>query len=264
MMQVSAPIGVMDSGMGGLSVVLSLQKILPYEDIVYFGDTANCPYGNKSKSELLKLSGNMLSFLQAQKVKCVALACNTTSALADILRPHYTVPIITVAECAADAIGRMGHQQVGLIATVSTVNSNIYEERICAVDPNVSVFSEGSVHLARLVEENLPTTDAVDAEIKSCMERLLAKGSVSSVILGCTHYPLVEDRFRAAYPEIDFIDPAPHQANSVLDFLRKNNAIRSCRKPKLTVYTTGDTCNFKKVCAENGLSEHYEASFIHI
>ena len=264
MMQKNAPIGVMDSGVGGLSVVLSLQKILPHEDIIYYGDTANCPYGNKSRQELLSLSRHMLTFLENRGVKCVALACNTTSALADVLRPDYTAPIITVAECAADAIGRMGLKSIGLVATVSTVNSGIYETRIHAEDPDVKVYSQGSVHLARLVEENHRATDAVDAEIQTCMQQLLAKGEMQDVILGCTHYPLVKDRFRIACPDLHFIDPAPHQAAYIRDFLQKENIENEVHKPYLTVYTTGDPQVFAKVCKENGLSEHYDAEFLHI
>ena len=264
MMQFNAPIGVMDSGMGGLSVVLALQQLLPHEDIIYYGDTANCPYGNKSAEELLLLSGNMLSFLESKGVKCVALACNTTSALADALRPHYNMPIITVAECAADAIGRMGLSSVGLIATVSTVNGGIYERRIHAVDPKVSVYSQGSVHLARLVEENHAESDAVDAEIQACMTSLFAKGDMHHVILGCTHYPLVIDRFQSAYPEINFLDPAPYQAASVESFLRQQSALNVPHKPKLTIYTTGETGSFAEVCAANRLSQHYETQILHI
>ena len=140
-MERNAPIGVMDSGIGGLSVVAALMQILPTENIIYFGDTANCPYGNKSNEELLRLSGNMLRFLESRGIKCLALACNTTSALADILRAQFQVPIITVAECAADAIGGMSISDVGLIATVSTARSGIYEKRIHAIAPNTRVYS---------------------------------------------------------------------------------------------------------------------------
>ena len=179
-----APIGVMDSGLGGLSVVVALQKVLPQEDIIYFGDTANCPYGNKSRDELLRLSGNMLQFLQEQGVKCVALACNTTSVLADDLRADYSVPIITVAESAADAIAKMGLSNVGLIATVSTVEGGIYPNRISAVCPDCKVHAIGSVNLARLVEKG--KRDEIECEIRSCMDALLKENSVDKVILGCT------------------------------------------------------------------------------
>lgn len=261
MMFKNAPIGVMDSGVGGLSVVLALQRVLPWEDIVYYGDTANCPYGNKTKEELLSLSRNMLTFLQNKEVKCVALACNTTSALADQLRPDYAAEIITVAECAADAIGRMNLEKIGLIATVSTVNSEIYKTRIQAQSPNIKVFSRGSVHLAQLVEQRLNSPDAVDEEISACMDALLKEESLSDVILGCTHYPLVKNRFEALYPNIRFLDPAPHQAAFVEKFLREHDATNQEHKPKLTIYTTGDPAAFEEVCSSNGLSQHYLIDF---
>lgn len=263
-MKANAPIGIMDSGMGGLSVVLALQKALPNEDIIYFGDTANLPYGNKTVNQIVDLSNNMISYLENKGVKCVGIACNTISAQVEHLRPSHDITIITVSECAADAIGRMGLNNVGVIATVATINSGIYQNRICAVNPNAKVVGEGSVHLARLVEENHPTTEAVDVEIRECMERLLAKGDVSHVILGCTHYPLVEDRFKAACPDIEFMDPAPHQAESIKQFLEKNNALNDCHKPKLTVYTTGDTAGFEDMCSKTGLCDHYDAEFIHV
>lgn len=264
MMCKHAPIGVMDSGLGGLSVVSALREILPYEDIIYYGDTANCPYGNKTKEELLSLSRTMLTFLQQKQVKCVALACNTTSALADLLRSDFSMPIITVAECAADAIGKMDLDRVGLLATVSTAKSEIYKTRIQAVSPAVQVFSHGSVNLARLVEENHPTSEHVDAEIRSCMDALLNQDTINDVILGCTHYPLVKDRFELLYPNIRFMDPAPHQAAFLKHFLDAEKAENEEHKPSLSIYTTGTIDAFRDVCAANGLSEHYHTSFYQI
>ena len=257
----NAPIGVMDSGVGGLSVVLALQKVLPQEDIVYYGDTANCPYGNKTKDELLSLSGNMLAFLQERGVKCVALACNTTSSLADLLRPRFTVPIITVAECAADAIVRSGLKSVGLIATRFTVASGIYENRIHAVDPTVQVESVGSAELARLVEHCAPEDPAVLAEIQSCMTELLQKAPLHDVILGCTHYPLVKAQFEACCPGVRFLDPAPHQALVVKEFLAEKGLLRPTRRAKLTVYTTGEPETFRRICTQNGLSDYYDTEY---
>ena len=264
MLQKNAPIGVVDSGVGGLSVVLELQKVLPDEDIIYFGDTANCPYGNKSNDELLLLSSHMLRFLQEKGAKCIALACNTTSALADTLRTCVSLPIITVAECAADAIASMGLRSVGLIATVSTVNSGIYEKRIHAITPQVKVCSVGSVKLASLVENRRDREQEVDAEIRYCMDALLSQGDVNGVILRCTHYPLVLENFLRCYPHITYIDPAPHQAKSVKAFLTQENAQNVPHKATLTIYTTGPVENFRDACAKNGLCDKYKLNIIHV
>ena len=260
----TAPIGVMDSGVGGLSVVQALKSELPCEDIIYYGDTANCPYGNKTKDELLGLSSNMLRFLQKQGVKCVALACNTTSSLADLLRPQFEVPIITVAECAADAIVRTKIKAVGLIATRFTVASGIYEKRIHAVDAAVKVRSIGSPDLARLVEHCAPDDPKVKAEISTCMAGLLEDPDIRDVILGCTHYPLVLQQFMECCPGIRFIDPAPHQARVVREFLASEQMLHTQQAPKLTVYTTGSPEPFQRICAENGLSDFYDTKFIQI
>lgn len=263
MLNKKAPIGVMDSGLGGLSAVSALAKVLPAEDIVYFGDTANCPYGNKTNEELLQLSGNMLGFLEKQGVKCVALACNTTSALADILRQRFAAPIITVAESAADAVGTMGLKKVGLIATVSTVGSGIYERRIHAVDASVKVSSVGSVNLAALVEHTRHDDEALNEEIRRCMDRIVSP-DLHHVILGCTHYPLILENFQSCYPGLEFIDPAEHQANSVKEFLQKEGGLNPEGKACMTIFTTGDTESFCSACEENGLAEHYRIMYHHI
>lgn len=260
----TAPIGVMDSGVGGLSVVCSLREVLPRENIIYYGDTANCPYGNKTNDELLLLSGNMLAFLEKEGIKCLALACNTTSALADDLRQRFSTPIITVAECAADAIGKMGLEAVGLIATVSTVNSGIYEKRIRNIAPKTHVRSVGSKNLAAFVERHSGEKELLEDEIHLCLDDMLADGSLKNVILGCTHYPLIRDIFEAMYPEVRFIDPAPHQALAVKSFLVNRGLISQNERPTLRIYTTGGEDSFRQACTQHCLDRHYEITVTRI
>ena len=264
MLNKNAPIGVVDSGVGGLSVVLELQKQLPDEDIIYFGDTANCPYGNKTNEQLLTLSGKMLRYLQDKGVKCIALACNTTSALADTLRTFVEIPIITVAECAADAIASLGMQSVGLIATVSTVNSGIYKKRIHAIAPNVKMRSIGSANLAALVENRRDSEEELDAEIRNCMQMLTQDGVPEGVILGCTHYPLVLENFKRCCPTVSYIDPAPYQAKCVKEFLEDHHLRNNASTATLTIYTTGAEENFLDACRKNGLDNKYNLVVNHI
>lgn len=257
----SNPIGVTDSGVGGLSVVSALRRRLPQEDILYYGDTANCPYGNKTREQLLELSSHMLRFLQERQVKCVALACNTTSSLADVLRSRFDLPIITVAECAAGAVKDAGLDSVGLIATVYTVASGIYDRCIRAVCPATEVVGVGSRNLAALVEDPATTTEQIDDEIRRCLDEMLARRQVKDVILGCTHYPLVLDRFQACYPGIRFLDPAPRQARTVDAFLEEHDLKNETRRARLTVYTTGDPQVFRNLCTEQGFGDTYEMEF---
>ena len=262
-MNIQSPIGVMDSGIGGLSVAMAIRDTLPQENILYFGDTANCPYGNKTREELLALSTRNVAFLQSRGAKCIALACNTTSSLADELRTRFSVPIITVAECAADAIAASGAQQVGLIATVFTVQSGIYEKRIHALAPELRVVSAPSRNLARLIESQADDAE-LDDEIRQSMAPILAEPSVRDVILGCTHYPLVLARFRAVCPGLRFLDPAPYQAQAVAAFLAENGLQNREDTPQFTVCTTGDPAAFREICKTSGISEHYRTEFIHI
>lgn len=263
-MNVHAPIGVMDSGIGGLSVVYALKDVLPRENIIYYGDTANCPYGNKSNEELLQLSGTMLEFLERKGIKCLALACNTTSALADTLRQRFITPIITVAECAADAIGKMGIDEVGLIATVSTVRSGIYERRIRQFAPGAQVVSTGSKNLAALVENHRNETGLLEEEIRSCLDQMLETSNIKKVILGCTHYPLIRDLFESLYPGVEFLDPAPYQAASVKQFLDTHALTATHKKPSLQIFTTGPEEHFIKACAGHHLQNHYDVTVTRI
>ena len=260
----NAPIGVMDSGVGGLSVVCALRDVLPHENIVYYGDTANCPYGNKSKEELLCLSGNMLTFLEHKGIKCLALACNTTSALADILRQRFHTPIISVAESAADAIGKIGLTEVGVIATVSTANSGIYENRIRSIAPDTRVMSVGSTQLAALVEHHSSERALLEQEVRRSLDGMLADERIKHVILGCTHYPLIRDVFEAAYPNVHFLDPAPYQAQAVKSHLLSRKLAAEGGKPSLEIFTTGSEDSFRQACTKHHLDSHYRVTVTHI
>ena len=262
-MNIQSPIGVMDSGVGGLSVAMAIREALPQENILYFGDTANCPYGNKTREELLALSTRNVAFLQTKGVKCIALACNTTSSLADVLRQRFTVPIITVAECAADAIAASGAKQVGLIATAFTVQSGIYEKRIHALAPGLRVVSAPSRNLARLIESQADDPE-LDGEILQSMAPILEEPSVRDVILGCTHYPLALARFREVCPGLRFLDPAPYQAEAVAAFLAENKLQNREEKPQFTVCTTGNPAAFRDICEKSGITSHYRTEFVHI
>ena len=136
MLNKSNPIGVMDSGIGGLTVVRELQRILPGEDIIYFGDSANCPYGNKTADQIFELSCHMLQFLGSNGVKCTAVACNTISTMAERLRPCFGFRIISIVEEAAKYVIREKLSSVGLIGTEFTVASGKYAELIHQGNPS--------------------------------------------------------------------------------------------------------------------------------
>lgn len=253
--KLNGSIGVMDSGIGGLTVVRELQRILPGEDIIYFGDSANCPYGNKTSEQITELSKNMLGFLGESGVKVTAIACNTISTLVDSLTPHFDFKIIGIVSPAADYIAKKGIKDVGLIATEFTVSTKNYDKLIHRHDPSIEVIGKGSPLLAALVDRGDFNEQDINTEIRTQIDNILSRKRVEHVILGCTHYPIVEDNFKRCYPEITFINPALEQANAVKDYLVANDSLSTKERGSFTICTSGDPQVYVNVAKRLGLFE---------
>ena len=189
-----APIGVFDSGIGGLTVVKEIINNLPDENIVYFGDTARVPYGNKSKNTVLRYSRQIVNFLKTKGVKAIVVACNTASALAlDDLEKEIDIPIIGVVKPGAyAAVNTTKNNRVGVIATQSTVQSRLYQEIIAKQAPQINVFAKACPLFVPLVEEGW-TNDTITLEVAKRYLRELQDKDIDTLILGCTHYPLLSD-----------------------------------------------------------------------
>ena len=216
MIDAKRPIGVMDSGIGGLTVVRELQRILPGEDIIYFGDSANCPYGNKSSDRIFELSCNMLRFLGENGAKCTAIACNTISTMVERLRPCFDYKIVGIVECAADYVVREGLDKVGLIATEFTVASGNYDALIHKGNPDCRVVGKGSPLLAALVDRGDFNRHDINLEITTQVDNILAREKVENLILGCTHYPMLAAAIRKVVgPEVHIVDSAATTAEVV-------------------------------------------------
>ncbi len=264
MLNAGDPIGVMDSGIGGLTVVRELQRILPGEDIIYFGDSANCPYGNKISDQIFELSSHMLQFLGDNGVKCTAVACNTISTMADRLRPCFDYQIISIVEEAARYVIREQLTSVGLIATEFTVASGKYAELIHQGLPACKVVGKGSPLLAALVDRGDFNRHDINTEIRTQVDNILSREKVGSLILGCTHYPIVEENFRECYPEMKLINPALEQANAVKAYLAGQNALNPQKKGTFTICTSGDPQVYVNVGKRLGLFEASELKVVHI
>jgi len=254
------PIGVTDSGVGGLTVVRELLRLLPGEDIVYFGDSANCPYGNRTRGELLALTTDILHFLEAQGAKLSALACNTMSTLLEPLSAETSRPLLGIIEPAARRVAREKLARVGVVATAFTVSTRAYDRAIAQAAPDTVVVSHASPQLAALIDAGALDRDAIDAEIRATMAPLAAQG-VADVILGCTHYPIVLDRFAACFPAVRFIDPAREQAETIRERLAAADALADRPRGRLRVYTSGDPAVFEAMCERLGILELTDASF---
>ena len=213
----NAPIGVFDSGVGGLTVVREIMRNLPTEKIVYFGDTARVPYGNKSKDTVVRYSRQIVRFLKTKNVKAIVVACNTASALAlDTIEQEIDLPILGVVKPgAAMAIKSTNNKRVGVIATSSTIKSNLYTELIRKADPDISVFGKACPLFVPLVEEGW-THDSLTKEVANRYLDELLRENIDTLIMGCTHYPLLRKLLREVVGEgITLVNPAYETARAL-------------------------------------------------
>lgn len=250
-----APIGVFDSGVGGLTVAKEIIKHLPKENIVYFGDTARVPYGGKSKDTIIRYSRQICNFLMTKNVKAIVVACNTASAFAlDTIAKEVDVPTIgVVIPGAKTAIDNTKNGKIGIIGTKGTINSGLYNEYIAANSDNVEVTGVACPLFASMVEENM-THDPVT---KIMAERYL-KGfegkDIDSLILGCTHYPLLKDIIgEVVGPNVKLVNPAQETAVELKRLLEANDL--NCEEDRKIFHTfySSDAPDSLKEFAENVL-----------
>lgn len=222
-MDKNAPIGVFDSGIGGLTVVREIMKQLPNERIVYFGDTARVPYGSKSKETVITYARQIVKFLKTKEVKAIVIACNTACALAfDIVKEESDIPVIGVVKPGAKAAAASTKNgKIGIIATEATIRSGIYEEFLSRTNPEVQVHGKACPLFVPLVEEGL-LDDSVTVEIASRYLQSLKEYSIDTLVLGCTHYPLIRDTLqKVAGDDVTLVNPAFETAKSLKVMLEK-------------------------------------------
>ena len=210
MNQLSDPIAVFDSGMGGLTVMREIMRQIPNEKVIYFGDTARVPYGSKSKETVTRFSRQIVRFLQSKQVKAIVVACNTASAYAlNDLEREIDIPIIGVVKPGAKVAAEVTRNgQVGVIATEGTISSNIYTTYIRKLRPEVQVTGKACPLFVPLVEEGLWQDPVTDEIAKRYLSSLIDTG-IDTLILGCTHYPLLRSTIRKIMgEEVRLVNPA--------------------------------------------------------
>lgn len=254
------PIGVFDSGLGGLTVVKELFSVLPQENIVYFGDTARVPYGNKSRETIIRYSREIVEALLKHKVKMVVVACNTASSLAlDILKRECPVPIVGVIEPGArKAALSTKSKKIGIIATQSTVKSGKYVKRILDFEPKAKVISQPCPLFVPLVEAGWFEHDIA---LRVAQEYLkpLKKKNIDALILGCTHYPLLKKTIaRVMGPQVTLVDSAREVAMEVKNILSKKLLLRTNKKPVRHLYLVSDEPQMFKYRAVGFLGKKIE------
>ena len=219
----NAPVGVFDSGVGGLTVAREIMRNLPSEKIVYFGDTARVPYGSKSKDTVIRYSSQIVHFLREQNVKAIVIACNTASAFAlAAVQDKLDIPVLGVIEAGARvAAEETKNKRVGVIGTVGTVGSGIHESYLKRLDPEITVIGKACPLFVPLVEEGW-LHDPVTVEVASRYLQALKDEQVDTLILGCTHYPLIRSTIQEVMGEkVRLVNPAYETALELKSLLTK-------------------------------------------
>ncbi len=242
------PIGVFDSGLGGLTSVRELQRVLPNESIVYFGDTGRVPYGSRSDETILKYTQSDIRFLRSFDIKMIIVACGTASTVA-LPHIHSDVPLLGVVEPAvrrASAVTANG--KIGVIGTQGTISSKKYEAHIRQINPKLEVHSAACPLFVPLVESGWLTGDVARLTAEAYLEPL-KKAKVDTLILGCTHYPLLRQTISAVMgPEVTLVDPGAETALYAKEQLSAAGQLSSGPQPDQYRYYVSDSVrNFSEI-----------------
>jgi len=242
-------IGVFDSGIGGLTVLKEIRKVLPNEKIFYFGDTARVPYGEKTKELITRYSKEIVEFLLDKEVSAIVVACNTATALAlEELRKTFKIPIIGVIKAGAKtAINTTKSGNIGVIGTKATVNSKRYEEEIKKLSENVKVIAKACPLFVPAVEEGILDGKLVDQIIKTYLDDF--EKEIDTLILGCTHYPLLKSAIGKIYTDLNIVDPARETALDLKEILEEKNLLKNdaTKNREVKYYVTDGKDKFKEI-----------------
>lgn len=239
------PIGLFDSGVGGLTVLASLQKELPKENIIYIGDNCHCPYGDKTKEELLSYTKDICQYFIKQNVKMIILACNTTSAnvLEELQRLFPQVPIVGVIHSTVHDFLCSHQKSVLVIATHATIQSHKYQEMIHHYEPHIRVYELETPLLVPLVESG-QYKQGIHQVLRDYL--LNYKDQVDSLILGCTHYPIVLEQIKDVFPDKEYISSSDAICQEVASYLKVHHLLNECDDAQcISIYTTGDVDEFR-------------------
>lgn len=245
----SSPIGVFDSGIGGLSVVKSLMESLPHENVVYFGDIARIPYGTKSVATIKKFTEQTVRFLLKQEVKAIVIACNTISAVAKdtVLQLAGNIPVIDVITAGTKASTAVS-DRIGVIATPATINSNAYPRAIHAINPNAEVFSQACALFVPMIEEGFIDHAALGLIARDYLAPIL-EDDVDSLILGCTHYPLIHNTIeKIVGDKVKIINPAITTCQQLTEVLSSREILnQSSKQGQYKFYVTDVPVKFQRI-----------------
>jgi glutamate racemase len=244
------PIGVFDSGVGGLTVLQEVHRQLPNESVIYFGDTARLPYGRRSPDEIIEYVYEILHWMQSLNVKMAIMACNTSSALAlDVVRKDFDLPILgLILPGARAAVGK--GKRIGVIATTATVKSEAYVQAICESDPQAQVFQVDCPEFVPLIESDR-IQDPYTLKVARQYLQPLIDANIDTLVLGCTHYPHLSGVFRQILPShVALVNPASYVVRAAaqeLDLMGLKYSENRCRRAETKFFVSGEPDRFAQV-----------------
>lgn len=255
-------IGIFDSGVGGLTVLAEVKKILPEENIIYLGDTKNFPYGNRSKEEIIEFAIQNAKTLIKQQVKVIVIACGTvTSQAIDVLKKEFDIPIIGIIEPTIEYVEKQGWKQIGVIATEGTIRSGAWENKLKEKMPEIEVVNKACPMLATIAEEGKAQSKEGRKVIKEYMEPF-KKNKINKIILGCTHYPIYEKIIKEELGyDVNLINTGVTVANYLKRYLKENDLENKKGKTIEKIELTKPEKEFKNN-AKNILNENLDIQAI--
>ena len=245
----SSPIGIFDSGIGGLTVANAVRNVLPGENLIYFGDTAHLPYGDKSTAAIQAYSIKIVDVLLKENCKLILIACNSASAAAYDLVKAYVgskAKVFNVIDPVIDFARENYHDQdIGLIGTKQTINSNVYKKKIDALSENIRLHSLATPLLAPMIEEGFINNQVSQKIIEEYLNNEILK-QINALILGCTHYPLIKNQISAYYQgKVEILDSAEIVAQSLKAFILYNNMLNKGEDPSYRFMVSDYTQSFE-------------------
>lgn len=245
----NASIGFFDSGVGGLTVLKELKKILPDESYIFIGDTKHVPYGDKTKQELLSYSDKILGYFEQREVKAVVMACNTTSSVIyEDIKNKYPFKLYPLVQSCAEIFSALDVKKLGVFGTKATIKSGAYEKEIHKYNKDIDVIGQYCPDWVKIVENNSVDIDNNIKIIKSDLEKML-KNKPDKIILGCTHYPYLLRVLEKYAPKEMFIDPSPVFASFIKEDLQCNNLLSENKECAEEIFVTSSPDNFKQASA---------------
>ena len=240
------PIGVFDSGLGGLTAVKELLKVLPYENIIYFGDTGRVPYGDKSRKTILKYALQDIEFLKSLDVKMILAACGTVSSILEESNVNIEIPFTgVIAPTATAAASATRNNKIGIIGTTATIKSGSYKRELLKINPNLQIFEQDCPLFVPLVENGFIEKDNKATLIIA--EKYLAglrNKKIDTLILGCTHYPIISDIIsKVIGPEVKLIDSGREAAIFAANALSFSENLTERKNSGSSVFFVSDTVN---------------------